>query len=63
MNALRPGLVLDSYTLQDILRADANRSVWVACEAYRTSVDLARIYEATSLQMRIYAFVCNQPML
>lgn len=34
MNALSPGLVIDSYTLQEFLRADANHSVWVACEAY-----------------------------
>ena len=34
MHALKPGFVLDQYTLQSFLRADANRSVWVACEAY-----------------------------
>lgn len=34
MHALKPGFVLDSFTLQEFLRADAYRSVWVACEAY-----------------------------
>lgn len=34
MTVLRPGFVLDHYTLQGFLRSDANRSVWVAREAF-----------------------------